>query len=203
MSNDMKSIMESWKRSIQEMIPDILDDPERAGKQANYKPHPHFTAIIQEIIPFANVLDIKPYYEDLKGVLDKADADPDEIAIASLTFLYAVGSVLVDGHPVAKMAKAGRKAAEVGFELAPKIASAAKKIEKLSEKAPFELKSKTVELAKELPAELKSKAVKQGKDLPFEPFELKSKPVKQGKEQPFVLEPKGLGKFDFDLKSKE
>ena len=185
--------MESWKRSIQEITSDIFDDPERARAQANYKrgAHPYFTGIVKEIIPFANVLDIKPYYEDLKGVLDKADADPDEIAIASLTFLYAVGSVLVDGHPVAKMAKAGRKAgrkaAEVGFELAPKIAAAAKKIEKLPEKAPFELKSNTVELAKGLPAELQSKAVKQGKDLPFE---LKSKPVKQGKEQPFVLKPK-------------
>ena len=179
MSNDMKTIMESWKRSIQEITPNILDDPERASVQANYKPHPHFTAIIQEIIPFANVLDIKPYYEELMITLNKGDASPNEIAMASIAFLYAVGSVLIDGHPVAKMAKAGRKAAEVGFELAPKIVSAVKKIEK----APFELAPKVRKQAKNLPFELKSKAAKQGKDLPF------------------VLKPKGFARFD--LKSQE
>lgn len=168
MSNDMKTIMESWKRSIQEITPDILDDPERASVQANYKPHPHFTAIIQEIMPFANVLDIKPYYEELMVTLNKRDASPNEIAVATIAFLYAVGSVLIDGHPVAKMVKVGGQAAKVGFELVPKIVSAANKIET----APFKLAPKVRKQAKRLPFELKSKAVKQRKDLPFE---LKSK----------------------------
>ena len=186
--------MENWKMSIQETPPDILDDPARASAQANYKPHPHFAAIIQELMPFANVLDIKPYYEKLMITLNKEDADTDEIAMASILFLYAVGSVLVDGHPVAKMAKAGKQAAKIGFELAPKIVSAVKKIEK----APFELKSKAAKQGKDLPFQLKPKTVKLAKELPFV---VKSKAAKQGKDLPFELKPKGFGRFD--LKPKE
>ena len=193
--------MESWKKNVTEVG---MQDVGPGSYSATRMPgegvvaSEWFVDALQEIIPFANAADIKPYYEDLKDVLGKSDADPDEIAIASLALLYAVGSTLIDGTLPGKMAKAGRKAAEVGFQLAPKIASAAKKIEKapfeLKSKAakqgkdlPFQLKPKTVELAKGLPAKLQSKAVKQGKDLPFE---LKSKPVKQGKEQPFVLKSK-------------
>ena len=189
MSNDMKAIMESWKKNVTEVGMQDVGLGSYSATQVpgeDVVPSEWFVDVLQEIIPFANAADIKPYYEDLKSALGKSDADPDEIAIASLALLYAVGSTLIDGTLPGKMAKAGRKAAEVGFELAPKIASAAKKIQTHS-KAPFELKSKTVKLAKGLPAELQSKAVKQGKDLPFE---LKSKPVKQGKEQPFVLKPK-------------
>ena len=186
MSNEMKAIMESWKRSIQEAPPDILDDPERANVQANYKPHPYFTGIVKEIIPFANVLDIKPYYEELMITLNKGDASPNEIAIASIAFLHAVGSVLVDGHPVARMAKAGRKAAEVGFELVPKIVSAANKIET----APFKLAPKVRKDAKEL----RKKAEKL-------PFVLKSKARGERTASPFELKPKGFRRFD--LKPKE
>ena len=173
--------MESWKKNVtevglQDVGPGSYSVTQMPGEDA--VPAEWLVDVLQEIVPFANIFDIQPSYEKLKGVLGKPGSSPDEITMASIAFLYAVGSVLIDGHPVAKMAKAGRKAAEVGFELAPKIVSAVKKIEK----APFELAPKVRKQAKNLPFELKSKAAKQGKNLPF------------------VLKPKGFARFDLSPK---
>ncbi len=171
MSNDMKTIMESWKRSIQEMIPDILDDPERAPVQAQYEPAEWFADMLKEIIPYANIPDIKPAYEKYLSVLEDNKSDSGDIAAAALAFIWIAGTTLLEFIPA-------KKAVSVGFELAPKIARASKKIEK----APFKINPKVRKQAAKIPFELKKKGKKT--------FELVGKKSKKKQEELFTIMPK-------------
>ena len=128
MSNDMKIIMESWKKNVtevglQDVGPGSYSATQMTGEDVVTAEW--FADVLQEIIPFGNLPDIKPAYEEYLSVLDNNKSSSGDVAAAALAFIWRAGTTLLEFYPAGKATK---EAVSLGFELAPKIAKASKKI---------------------------------------------------------------------------
>jgi hypothetical protein len=93
MSNDMKLIMEEWRKTLSEITPGIIDDPESASKQASYGPDDWLTKAVGLFLEMVDPIGITAW-DDFEEALDNfnkfygqeldLDKDSDMLSVESL-----------------------------------------------------------------------------------------------------------------------